>query len=100
AGSGEMSGPEREPLHASHTGPRVGGVPRPRRNGLPASGPLARSAEGLARLYRGIASQTGAQVIVDSSKEPTDAALLLLMPEVEPVFVQIVRDPRGMVYSI
>src|SRR5262249_3535464 len=63
-------------------------------------GPLARYADGLARLYRAIATETGAQVIVDSSKEPADAALLLMMREVDPAFVQIVRDPRGMVYSI
>jgi Sulfotransferase family len=89
---------QREALHEYHTWLRVGGLLR--RKGLPVGGPLARYADGLARLYRGIARETGAQVIVDSSKEPTDAALLLLMPEVSPAFVQIVRDPRGMVYSI
>src|SRR5262245_36766258 len=91
---------QREALHEYHTWLRVGGVLRRRRKGLPADGPLARYADGLARLYRAIAAVTGAEVIVDSSKEPTDAALLLLMPEVDPAFVQIVRDPRGMVYSI
>jgi hypothetical protein len=89
---------QREALHEYHTWLRVGGLLR--RKELPAGGPLARYADGLARLYQGIARETGAQVIVDSSKEPTDAALLLLMPEVSPAFVQIVRDPRGMVYSI
>jgi hypothetical protein len=96
----EMWRCQRAALHEYHTWLRVGSVLRYRRRGLPTSGPLARYAEGLTRLYRGIASQTGAEVIVDSSKEPTDAALLLLMPEVDPAFVQIVRDPRGMVYSI
>jgi hypothetical protein len=91
---------QREALHEYHTWLRVGGLLRRRGRGLPADGPLARYADGLARLYRAIASETGAQVIVDSSKEPTDAALLLLMPQVDPAFVQIVRDPRGMVYSI
>jgi Sulfotransferase family len=91
---------QREALHEYHTWLRVGGLLRRRGKGLPAGGPLARYADGLGRLYRAIAAETGAQVIVDSSKEPTDAALLLLMPEVDPAFVQIVRDPRGMVYSI
>jgi len=89
---------QREALHEYHTWLRVGGLLR--RKELPAGGPLARYADGLARLYQGIARETGAKVIVDSSKEPTDAALLLLMPDVSPAFVQIVRDPRGMVYSI
>jgi hypothetical protein len=70
------------------------------RHGLPPGTPLARYAGGLARLYRGICQVTGADVIVDSSKEPTDAALLLRMPEVHASFVQIVRDPRGTAYSI
>ena len=91
---------QREALHEYHTWLRVGGLLRRRGKGLPADGPLARYAAGLARLYRAIAGETGAEVIVDSSKEPTDAALLLMMPEVDPAFVQIVRDPRGMVYSI
>jgi hypothetical protein len=91
---------QREALHEYHTWLRVGGVLRHRGRGLPAGGPLARYAEGMARLYRAIASQTGAEVIADSSKEPTDAALLLLMPEVDTTLVQIVRDPRGMTYSI
>ena len=92
---------QREALHEYHTWLRVGGLLRRRGKGLPADGPLARYAAGLSRLYRAIAGETGAEVIVDSSKEPTDAALLLMMmPEVDPAFVQIVRDPRGMVYSI
>ncbi len=91
---------QREALHEYHTWLRVGGLLRRRGQGLPAGGPLARYADTLARLYQGIARETGAKVIVDSSKEPTDAALLLLMPEVSPAFVQIVRDPRGLVYSL
>ncbi|HUL25807.1 MAG TPA: sulfotransferase [Streptosporangiaceae bacterium] len=91
---------QREALHEYHTWLRVGGVLRHRRKGLPPGGALSRYAEGMTRLYRAIASQTGAKVIVDSSKEPTDAAMLLLMPEISPAFVQIVRDPRGLVYSL
>ncbi|MGN6174350.1 MAG: hypothetical protein ACTHPS_15620, partial [Streptosporangiaceae bacterium] len=91
---------QRAALYQYHTWLRVGSVLRHRKKGPPAGGPLARYAEGMAGLYQAIAAETGAEVIVDSSKEPTDAAMLLLMPEVDPSFVQIVRDPRGMVYSI
>jgi len=96
----QMSGDQRAALHEFHTWLRVPALLRRRGRELPAGSPLARYAGGLARLYRGIAEETGANVIVDSSKEPTDAALLLLMPEIDARFVQIVRDPRGTVYSI
>jgi hypothetical protein len=91
---------QREAVHEAHTWLRVPGLLRQRGKELPAGSPLARYAEGLERLYRAIAEHTGAEVIVDSSKEPTDAALLLLMPGVQTTFVHIIRDPRGMVNSI
>lgn len=52
-----------------------------------------------ARLYDAIRSTTAARVIVDSSKRPWDAALLGSMPNVEPFFIHLVRDPRAMAYS-
>jgi hypothetical protein len=58
-----------------------------------------RYADGMARLYRAIALQTGARVIVDSSKESTDAAVVRLLPDASTYFVHIVRDPRGTVFS-
>ncbi len=51
------------------------------------------------RLYHSIADVTGARVIVDSSKRPSDGALTNLLPQVEPYFVQLVRDPRAVVHS-
>ena len=96
----EMWQCQREAVHEVHTWLRVPGLLRQRGRDLPAGSPLARYAKGLERLYRAIAEHTGADVIVDSSKEPTDAALLLLMPGVQPTFVHIIRDPRGMVNSI
>ncbi|MFN2490073.1 MAG: sulfotransferase [Actinomycetota bacterium] len=51
------------------------------------------------RLLASIADVTGARVIVDSSKRPSDAALLRLVPGVTPYFVQLVRDPRAVAYS-
>jgi hypothetical protein len=67
----------------------------------PATNPsdLFRYTEVLSRLYRAIADVTGAEVIVDSSKRPSDAALLRLVPEVSPYYVQLVRDPRAVAYS-
>jgi len=60
---------------------------------------LARYREVAGALYRGIADATGARVIVDSSKRPSDGALTRLLPDVDPYFVQLVRDPRAVVYS-
>jgi hypothetical protein len=100
AAATQMWQDQRAALREYHTWLRVGSVLRHRGNELPADTPLGRYADGLARLYRAIAAETGARVIVDASKEPTDAALLLRMPVVEAAFVQIVRDPRGTVYSI
>jgi Sulfotransferase family len=91
---------QRQTLDEFHTWLRVPALLRRTRHGLPAGGALAGYADGLGRLYRGICQVTGADVIVDSSKEPTDAVLLLCMPEIHASFVQIVRDPRGTAYSI
>ena len=51
------------------------------------------------RLYKSIAATTGARVIIDSSKRPSDAALLRLLPGIEPSFLHLVRDPRAVAYS-
>ena len=51
------------------------------------------------RLYRAIAATTGARVIVDSTKRPSDAALLRLLPNVEAFYLHLVRDPRAVAYS-
>src|SRR5262245_47438900 len=51
------------------------------------------------RLYASIAEVSGARVVVDSSKVPSYAALLRLMPQVEPYIVHLVRDPRAVSYS-
>lgn len=53
----------------------------------------------LERLYRAVAAETGARVVVDPSKLPADAALLRLMPGVDPYYVQLVRDPRAVAWS-
>jgi hypothetical protein len=52
-----------------------------------------------AALYRAIEQQTGAKVIIDSSKLPDPAVLLTAMPGVEAYFVHLVRDPRAVFFS-
>jgi len=51
------------------------------------------------RLYRAVGTVTGARVVVDSSKRTGDAALLRLLPDVDPYVLHVVRDPRAVAYS-
>lgn len=53
----------------------------------------------LRKLYDGIAAATGARVIVDSSKYPTDAVLAAGLPGFEVFVVHMVRDPRAVAFS-
>jgi hypothetical protein len=51
------------------------------------------------RLYRAVAELTGAEVIVDTSKHATQAAVVSILPGVDVRFVHLVRDPRATAYS-
>lgn len=51
------------------------------------------------RLFSAIREVTGARVIVDSSKRPSDAAALTLAPNLDLYVVHLVRDPRAVAYS-
>ena len=53
----------------------------------------------LGRVYAAIAEETGARVIVDSSKRPPHAAYMHLVAGVTPYFVHLVRDPRAVAFS-
>jgi hypothetical protein len=53
----------------------------------------------LDRLYRGVASATGARVIVDSSKNPGDAVVAAGLPDFETYVLHVVRDPRAVAFS-
>jgi hypothetical protein len=53
----------------------------------------------LERLYSAIATVSGADVVVDSSKRPTYAALLHDLPELDVRVTHFLRDPRASVYS-
>ncbi|MDQ1418411.1 MAG: hypothetical protein QOJ52_373 [Acidimicrobiaceae bacterium] len=62
--------------------------------------PAVRSyADLLASTYVALAEATEARVIVDSSKLPADALVVSGLENVEPFFIELVRDPRGTVYS-
>ena len=60
---------------------------------------LAAYTGAMSEVYRSIADVTGDDVIVDSSKRPSDAALTMLIPGIEPYVVHLVRDPRAVVFS-
>lgn len=50
-------------------------------------------------VYRAAASQSGAKVLIDSSKFPTYGYLLQLIPEFDVKVVHLVRDPRAVAFS-
>jgi hypothetical protein len=53
----------------------------------------------IAATYRAVAETQGSRVVVDSTKVPAGAALLVGMPEIESYVLHMVRDPRATVYS-
>lgn len=53
----------------------------------------------LVKIYRAISSVSGASVIIDSSKTPSQAYILQGCPEIELHLVHLIRDPRAIAYS-
>lgn len=53
----------------------------------------------MASTYRAIAGTQGSRVVVDSTKVPAGAALLVGMAGIEPFVLHLVRDPRATVHS-
>jgi hypothetical protein len=53
----------------------------------------------LSRLYRAIQQVSGADCIIDTSKEPSTAFLLSTLPQVELHIVHLVRDSRAVAFS-
>lgn len=53
----------------------------------------------LGATYADLAAATGATVIVDTSKLPADAVLMSDLEGIDAYLLQLVRDPRGTVYS-
>jgi hypothetical protein len=54
----------------------------------------------LSKLYRAIRSSTDSRVIVESSGSPTYAHVLGMVPEIDLYVIHLVRDPRGVQYSL
>jgi hypothetical protein len=50
-------------------------------------------------VYRNVVQKTGCQVIVDSSKNPANALLVSLIPDVELHVLHVVRNPQNVVAS-
>jgi len=55
---------------------------------------------GLERLYQGIRTYTGSKVVVDSSKSLLYGYLLGMLPTIDLYVVHLIRDPRGVAYSL
>jgi hypothetical protein len=51
------------------------------------------------KLYRAIEEITGSRIIVDSSKAPSYAKTLTMLPAIDLYLLHVVRDPRGAAYS-
>ncbi|MBA9005254.1 sulfotransferase [Thermomonospora cellulosilytica] len=60
---------------------------------------VARTLSALGDLYAAIGETLSADVVVDSSKFPAEAAALLGMPELDARVLHLVRDPRATAYS-
>jgi hypothetical protein len=59
----------------------------------------ARYGQALVDSYSAFLAHVGEDWVVDSSSEPSDAALLASLAEVDLRIVHLVRDPRGVVHS-
>jgi hypothetical protein len=60
---------------------------------------LNRYRDHLRGLYQGLAQQTGARVLIDSSKVPSRAFVLAGIPEFQVHVIHVVRDVRALVYA-
>ena len=67
-----------------------------RTDGWPA---LRRYSDAMSRTYRAMSEVSGARVIVDSSKWPASPTALGLVPGIQTVVLQLVRDPRAVTYA-
>lgn len=76
--------------------PRLLRQPPGQATGWPALEAYARH---LGALYRAIAAETGAEVVVDSTKWPAAPTPLGLVPGVDVRVIHLVRDPRGVSHS-
>ncbi|MCA1702780.1 MAG: sulfotransferase [Actinobacteria bacterium] len=63
------------------------------------TGPQATYTQAMGHVYAALADTYDADVLVDSSKLPADAAVLAGIPGVDAYYLHLVRDPRGVLAS-
>jgi hypothetical protein len=95
----ETAGPELGRLHRRVLG--TGRVPRAWLHvaGIRRDPAYDRYAEALGDHYRAIAEESGARLVVDSSKMAGDALIATTIPGIELDVLHLVRDPRGIAWS-
>jgi hypothetical protein len=74
-------------------------IARERRRASSGGSSLALYAQAMSDLYATISAATGARVVVDSSKLPTDLYLLSTLTSVDLYVLHLVRDPRATAFS-
>ena len=94
--------PAREMVRLSYRASRIRNLPRnlvasARGRGLPPS--LREYGDSLERIYRALHKVSGASLIVDSSKLPTYASVLVELDGLDLKLLHLVRDPRAGAYS-
>jgi len=67
---------------------------------VPNDSDAARFLKVTSNLYRAIMAVTGCSAIVDSSKSPSYLSLLGLLPELDLRVIHLIRDSRGVAYSL
>jgi len=60
---------------------------------------LAAHQELLSKLYDGIVTESGCEVIIDSTKDPSHGYVLATMPDVDLYVIHLVRDSRAVAHS-
>jgi Sulfotransferase family len=78
---------------------RWGAAPRLLRGRTTGWAPFQRWSAATSRLIDAVAAVTGAEVIVDSSKWPTDPGVLGRVDAIAPYSLLLVRDPRAVAWS-
>lgn len=81
-------------------GPRLHGLPRLLQEKLHRSRKFTEYAKQTVELYRAIRHVSGREVIVDSSVIPMRALALSMMPEIDLRLIHLVRDGRGVAWSL
>ena len=91
---------EHATLRAPFDGPRLCGLPRLMRERLIRSRAFEDYTRQTTELYRSVRRISGREIVVDSSAIPMRAFALSMMPEIDLRLIHIVRDGRGVAWSL